>query len=290
MGLPVHREAREELRWPKDEAYWATAEREIQAWESRKPGYLARAGDAVLWVPQKLLGLLIPRSAQEAVAKAIEGALRGTNDLAGKSFLNDHIQFRVDTLRDQHGDALKARDHAAREYWSWHVGYAFVEGGLTGAPGLPGLVADIPLLFSIVMRLINQVAACYGYDPADPLEKDYALHVLRTGGSSDIKAKMEFLVALKQVEQVLLKVTWKRMNASLAQRELSRLSALAAIRAFARSLGIQVTKRKSLQAVPVVGAVVGASFNATFVNDVGRAAYMSYRRRWMTQQSETTAP
>jgi hypothetical protein len=73
------------------------------------------------------------------------------------------------------------------------------------------------------------------------------------------------------------------MNDSLAKREISRLSAIAALRQFARSLGIQVTKRKALQMVPVVGAVVGASFNATFVNDVGRAAYMSYRRRWIAE-------
>jgi hypothetical protein len=31
--------------------------------------------------------------------------------------------------------------------------------------------------------------------------------------------------------------------------------------------------------VPVIGAIVGASFNYAFMNDVGRAAYMSYRRR-----------
>jgi len=73
------------------------------------------------------------------------------------------------------------------------------------------------------------------------------------------------------------------MNKALARNELSRLAALAALRQFAKSLGIQITKRKALHAIPVVGASVGASFNATFINDVGRAAYMSYRRRWVRE-------
>jgi len=112
------------------------------------------------------------------------------------------------------------------------------------------------------------------------------LHVLRTGSTGDIKAKVEFLIGLKELEQILLKVAWKRMNEALARKEISRIAAIAALRQFAKRLGIQVTKRKALQAIPVIGGLVGASFNATFVNDVGRAAYMNYRRRWIEQHSD----
>ena len=76
------------------------------------------------------------------------------------------------------------------------------------------------------------------------------------------------------------------MNEALARKEISRISLLAAMRQFAKSLGIQLTKRKALQMVPAVGALVGASFNATFVNDIGRAAYMSYRRRRIAELEE----
>ena len=73
------------------------------------------------------------------------------------------------------------------------------------------------------------------------------------------------------------------MNEALARKEISHVALLASMRQFAKSLGVQLTKRKALQMVPVVGALVGASFNATFVNDVGRAAFMSYRRRRITE-------
>jgi len=46
-------------------------------------------------------------------------------------------------------------------------------------------------------------------------EQEYVMHVIRTGPTRDIKAKMEFLVGLKQIEQILVKVTWKKMNEAL---------------------------------------------------------------------------
>jgi len=54
---------------------------------------------------------------------------------------------------------------------------------------------------------------------------------------------------------------------------------IAALRQFAKTIGIQITKRKALQMVPVIGAVIGGSFDGVYCNDIGRAAVMSYRQR-----------
>ena len=85
-----------------------------------------------------------------------------------------------------------------------------------------------------------------------------------------MKGKLEALIFLKQLEQILIKVTWKKMTADLAAKQISQLSLLAAVKQFAKSLGINLTKRKALQMVPIIGAIVGASFNATYANDIGR--------------------
>ncbi len=262
-----------------DEKYIEQAKQEIERWESQGPGFLSQVGDSILWPAQKAAELLIPEGVQEAVGKACEGFLSGLGSASQLIVDKDEINKKVKTLVTQNGDELKAADEAAKHYWNWNVGYAAAEGGATGALGLLGLPPDIPLLFIITLRLIQQVGVCYSYDIADESEKEYVMHILRTGSTAEITAKMEFLVGLKQVEQILVKVTWKKMNEALARKEISRISILAAMRQFAKSLGIQLTKRKALQMVPLVGALVGASFNGVFVNDVGRAAYMSYRRR-----------
>ena len=73
----------------------------------------------------------------------------------------------------------------------------------------------------------------------------------------------------------------------LAAKQVSQLSLIAAVRQLAKSLGINLTKRKALQVVPIIGAIVGASFNGTYANDIGRTAFMSYRRRWIAEHETT---
>jgi len=259
------------------------ARREITEWETQGPGFLAQVGDFVLLPVQKAADVLIPEGGQEAISKAIEAFFNGLAATSRALIDVSEVRSRVASLQGKGGQILPASDLAAKHYWNWHIAYATAEGGATGSTGFLGLAADIPALFSISLRLIQQIATCYGYDVQKDIEQDYVLHVLRTGSTGDIKAKLEFLISLKQIEQILVKVAWKQMNESLARREIGKLAALAALRQFAKSLGIQITKRKALQMVPIIGALVGASFNATFVNDVGRAAYMNYRRRWIEE-------
>lgn len=267
-----------------DDGYRNNAKNEIKRWESEGPGFVAHIGDAILWPAQKAAEVLIPEAVQESVAKAIESFLNNLDAAARAIIDEEEVRARVRTGRESCQDDLKAADEAAKHYWNWHVGYGAASGGAAGAIGLVGLIPDIPALFTVALRLIQQIGLCYGYQVDSDTEREYVLHILRTGSTGDLKAKLEFLIGLKQIEQILLRVTWKKMSESLARTEISRLAALAAIREFAKSVGIQITKRKALQAVPVVGALVGASFNATFINDIGRAAYMSYRRRWLAER------
>jgi EcsC protein family len=56
-------------------------------------------------------------------------------------------------------------------------------------------------------------------------------------------------------------------------------------------LAIDLIRRKALQAVPFAGPVIAASFNAAYMNDVARAAYMCYRRRWIDDHgADVSAP
>ena len=266
-----------------NDLYMVTARREIQRWEAQRPGYLTRLGDFALLPAEHAARTLIPARLQDMVARSIYRLLSGLNSATYLVSDEDRIRHQVERKYQTCGDELQAADLVAKSCWRKHVAWATGEGGVTGAVGLPGLAADIPALFAVSLRLIQQTGICHGYDVSTPEEREYLMHVLRIGSTSGLKAKMELLVALKPVEDILIKVSWRKMNEALARREISRLSLLAAARQLAQKLGVQLTKRKALQLVPGVGAVVGASFNAMFVNDVGRAAYMLYRRRHLAE-------
>ena len=153
---------------------------------------------------------------------------------------------------------------------------------------MPGLILDIPAIFSILIREIQGIACSYGYDPNCEAEREYLLHLIRVGTTTNIKEKMAFVISLKELEQILIKVAWKRMTEQLAAKQISKQSLLAALRQFAKSIGIQLTKRKALQMIPVIGALVGGSFNGMLANDIGKTAYMCYRRRWIADHTEST--
>jgi hypothetical protein len=262
-----------------DTEYLETAKRQIERWETQGPGFLMHLGNFLLLPAENAAKAMIPSRVQEAVAAAIENLLSSLSSATELIVDEQKIYHRLEAAYNESGDELRAADAAARHYWNWNLACAAGEGGATGAIGLAGLAADVPALFTISLRLIRQVGVCYGYDMRSDVEQEYLMHILRVGSTSNLKAKMEFLISLKQIEQILLKVTWRKMSEALARKELSRLSLLAAMRQLAQRIGIQLTKRKALQLVPVIGALIGASFNGLFVNDVGRASYMLYRRR-----------
>jgi DNA-binding transcriptional regulator YhcF (GntR family) len=83
-------------------------------------------------------------------------------------------------------------------------------------------------------------------------------------------------------------VAWKHMAQELANKQLTKGAMLAGMRQLAKSLGIQLTRRKALQMIPLIGAVVGASLNGVLAHDIGKTAYMSYRRRWMQENGESS--
>jgi uncharacterized protein (DUF697 family) len=263
---------------------------EIVAWEKEGPSWLANVGSFILTPAQKIAESFIPQAIQDAVARAIEAFLMGISSFSIKTVafqkLKEAVNAKVEIIDGRGRDIqfLIAADDEARSCWNYHIGYAAVEGCGTGAAGLFGLAADVPALFTIVIRLIQEIGTCYGYDMTKPEEQEYVLHLLRAGSAGDIKAKVEALIALKQIEEILIKVTWKKMAQELAAKRLGQLSLLAALREFAKSLGINLTKRKALQMVPVIGAIVGASFNATYANDIGKAAFMSFRRRFIAEK------
>jgi len=259
--------------------YIKIVKNEILKWEGEGPGFLSQVGSWVLWPIEKTAETVVPQGIQDGIGQAVESALNGLSIAANYTIDQNKIKARVSADFSHINDEIKARDEAAKHYWNYHLSYASLEGGTLGAGGLTTLVLDIPALFSLSLRLIQEIAVCYGYDIDTEEEKEYIMQILRVGSTCDVKAKMEFIICMKQIEELLIKVTWKKMSASLVKQEISKLSLLAALRTFAKSLGIQITKRKALQMIPMVGAIVGASFNYAFMNDVGKAAHMSYRRR-----------
>jgi len=265
---------------PQD-PYVLSVRAEIARWEGETPGVVARAGEVVLSPALGAIAKIVPSRLQEGIARAIEGALQGLGGQARRFVDLVDIARRIEATKAEHPHPLEAADTVATHFKRQAIALAAGSGAATGLAGVAGIAADVPAVLGVAMRLVAQIAACYGFDPHDELERDYLLAVLRLGSTAEAESRREVLASLEQVDHVLLEVAWKKLSASIAKGRVAKATALLGAERLAALLGVQLSRRKVAQIVPVVGAVAGGVFNAMFLDDVAKAAMNAYRRRWI---------
>ena len=266
----------------KKQDYIKKVKEEIHEWENKEPGYITNILNSILNPAIEMAEPLIPEAVKKAVSKSVEGILRSSLFGAGFLFADKAVIDKVAEKNKElnslkkifNSDDLESMDAAADYYWTQNVVAAAVEGGANGAMPLIGLAANIPALLTIAFRCIQQIALCYGFDTSKDDEKMFMLGILNIASSSDIAGKQAAIVFMRQIQVDIAKKGWKKLA-----EEGGRGAIISLIRKLAKTIGINLTKRKALMLVPIIGAMVGASFDGTYILDVGRAAKNCYRKR-----------
>jgi hypothetical protein len=256
--------------------------KEIALWKSKEPSVVNKAFGFVSIPVVWLINKVIPQA-------AIEGSLHLSNTAASAMTDTGDIlrDGKVATIRELRSKDLQLCDELADSVHNWAVAAATVEGGGTGALGLPGLTADIPLFITWNLRTIQKIGLCYGYECKSPEDQNFCFGILSAAGANTLKEKTTALLTLKTIEVMLAKTTWKAMANKAAMQNFSKEAAVVSIRGLAKQLGVNITKRKALQAIPVIGAAVGASVNGWFIREVGWAARRAYQERWLLDNHKT---
>jgi hypothetical protein len=249
----------------------------VQAWQGESPSVASRALVKLLSPAVFLLDRMVPLEAMEA---AIEGArkaglaLTDVDDLLRASGVP-----RVDMLR---GLPLEQCDQLASSVQRWAIGFAAGEGAATGAAGLLGIALDIPAALTLSFRTIYKIGLCYGYAPSAQ-DVEFVHGILAASGANTMQEKLAALAYLQAIRTTLQQQTWRMMANHAAEHAFSREGAILAVRGLARQLGLNLTKRKALQAIPVIGALVGASVNGWYIRDVATSARRAYQLRWLVE-------
>lgn len=169
----------------------------------------------------------------------------------------------------------------ADEVHDWAIGLAVVEGTATGAFGILGAPVDVLAIITIAMRTIHKIGVCYGYECETEADRQFVLGILAASGANSIEEKIAALTTLRALEVLIAKQTWKSMAEKAAQSQLSKEAAIIGIKNLAKQLGINITKRRALAAIPAIGALIGGSINGWYIKDVGWAARRAFQERWL---------
>lgn len=226
--------------------------------EARRASVLGRGAEKITEPLGRAAAALVPSS---VVRRALELA-----DAAAGATLFGTIT---------RSDDLEASEQRALGVQAWAVGTNAASGGAAGWFGGAGMTIDIPATILMGARNVRATGAAYGFDRADEAERAFRLAILELASVAALDKRQSSLARINRIAGVLSggKVDPLRDTAEwVVQKTVERVS---------RELGAAMLRRKAAQIVPLAGALIAASVNASFQTDVSRAARYAYRQRWL---------
>src|SRR5699024_6874310 len=145
-------------------------------------------------------------------------------------------------------------------------------GAAGGAFGLAGLAIELPVTTTMILRSIADIARSRGEDLDDPAATLACFHVLTMGGrsaSDDGTESGYFAARAVLAQQVAAAAEYVAVHGLVANGGPAIVQLLGSV---AARFSVKVSQKVAAQAVPVVGAVTGATLNLVFMRHFQRMA------------------
>jgi uncharacterized protein (DUF697 family) len=234
-------------------SYEDIARHELRGWQikmAKKPTVSNKLARQV----QDKINDLIPERVHALITDAIRNMVKAV--LTGSEFISD-VPLAYGSLEDRE-DKIKEKVESYKKI-------AAASGFGIGSGGFLLALADLPVLLSIKMKMLFDIAGLYGYDVRSYQERLYILYVFQVAFSGKEKCT--------QCYQQLL--TWEENRQHLPS-QINEFD----WRSFQQEYRDYIDLAKLLQLVPGIGAVVGAYANHQLVDKLGETAMNSYRMRF----------
>jgi hypothetical protein len=239
------------------ETYEQHTKQELTRWKKkmqRKPSLVNKLSKAT----QDKINTIIPEKVHKAITATIKQMVRGV--LLGSTYT---------ASKNNEFTTLEAREAAIKTKINTYKKTAAAEGGITGAGGILLGLADFPILLSMKLKLLFDIASLYGYSVKDYKERLYILHIFQLAFSSQ-----------QHRRDVFLQMTnWKEKSA-LIPEDINEFN----WRSFQQEYRDYIDIAKMAQLIPVIGAVVGVIVNYRLIDKLGETAMNAYRMRLIEEE------
>ncbi|MDX2286949.1 MAG: EcsC family protein [Bacteroidia bacterium] len=267
---------------------------EIAQWKAANPGFLNRATDFVSrpisWLTEKLT----PEDVKGSISGLTEKIVEKLNDASQwtvnpADVLSETKEFEIQaaSIEDLRTASIHDLDHIAQKLIEQNTRVGALSGVGTGLVGWPGLIADLPTLFILSTRTIYQTALCYGYDPRTGTEDDrayeldYMMRIFKISTASDKVQKTRALAELKDFEAGREAHMSGEIMGDFTTKQLGKNATSYISRFIIKEIVERTITKKAVGLVPGLGAVFSGGFNYVYLKDVGEAAFMVYRERFL---------
>lgn len=225
---------------------------ELETWQHKmrkRPSITDRLAKSV----QGRINRLIPDKVHNAITVTIKQMVRGV--LYGSTYT---------APKQQQFESLFETEEAVLRRVDFYRKTAAAEGGITGAGGILLGLADFPILLSMKLKLLFDIATFYGFDVKDYKERLYILHIFQLAFSSQQHRRKVY----EQIEN------WDEKSKQLPE-DINQFDWLS----FQLEYRDHIDLAKLGQLLPVVGAAVGVVVNYRMITRLGDTAMNAYRMR-----------
>lgn len=232
--------------------YNEMAVKELNKWKKKMRTPPSLVGKASKGIQNKFNGIL-PEKYHEIITGTIKNMTKGV--LFGSKYI---------TKSPYTNFSLGEREALVAQITKKYKTAAMMEGAGTGAGGILLGLADLPLLISIKIKLLYDIAAIYGFDVNDYKERIYILNIFQLAFSSK-----------SHVNKVFHRMEKFDVYANILPPDINSFD----WRSFQQEYRDYIDLAKLLQMIPGVGALVGAYVNTKFIDKLSRTAIQAYRMR-----------
>ncbi len=232
--------------------------KEFKTWQ-RKMMSKPSAFDKLSKKLQVKMNSYIPEKIHKGITVAIKQMIRGV------LFSAKHITAGASTETTD----LQQTEEKVLKRINAYKHTAAAEGGITGAGGFLLALAEFPVLLSIKLKLLFDIASMYGYSVKDYKERIYILHIFQLAFSSHQHRK----------EVYLEMVDWESKKQKLPD-DINEFD----WRALQQEYRDYIDLAKMAQLIPGIGAVVGYVVNFRLIKKLGTTAMNAYRMRWFEER------
>jgi hypothetical protein len=237
--------------------YEELAHKELRAWQKRmrkRPSIVDRFSKSM----QLRMNRIIPEKIHVAITSTIKQMVRAV--LFGS---------KIGVPKGNNASTLQQMEENVRKRIDFYRKTGAAEGGITGAGGILLGLVDFPVLLSLKMKMLFDIASIYGFDVNDYKERLYILHIFQLAFSSQQHRRSVF----QQIED------W-----DVRSKDLPTDIHAFDWRNFQQEYRDYIDIAKMAQLIPGIGAVVGVVVNYRLINKLGTTAMNAYRMRMFSKR------
>jgi len=250
----------------------------IEEWEKEQK-------DLWIWekigrIPFTLLDKITPRLIQDKIGTMVN-EIGNFIQTGGQYLINEKsIMKKFHSLNPQIAEGelnladikqlpFSQMDKVSSDIKKSRTNMATVQGATTGVGGLFTLALDIPMLLALSLKVLQEIALCYGFNPQEKAERIFIVKCLQFT-YSDIVGKNAILDEISSFDEQ--KGSQQMMSQLEGWREVGFT--------YLDNMGW----KKLFQMIPIAGIIFGAFLNRSTLKDVAETGIMLYSKRRLMEK------